>query len=132
MPLGRVSENGIVTLCDVICRCVSVEQSTLALGLQACLLRLCGSVPGPIVFGAVFDSACLFWQRDCGHRGNCWVYDNTALSTRVAVLALGSVVGYIVFLCLCWLVYPRQLSTDKEEEQLPLTECSGPSSETLK
>ena len=76
----------------------------LALGLQSCLWRLFGSVPGPTVLCVVFDSASLFWQRDCGHRGNGWVYDTSALGMRGAVLAVGSMLEYVskcsrVFVC---------------------------------
>ena len=103
------------------CRCVTEDQRTLALGLQSCLWRVFGSVPGPILFGVLFDSACLFWQRDCGRRGNCWVYDNSVLSTRVMVLAVGAIVGYIFFVFLCWWLYPHQPTTE-QEERIPLTE----------
>jgi len=32
-------------------------------------------VPCPIIYGAVVDSACLFWENTCGKRGACRVYD---------------------------------------------------------
>lgn len=91
---------------------MSEDQRTLALGLQSSIIRMIGFVPGPILFGVVFDSACLFWQRDCGRRGNCWVYDNTTLSVRAVLLAVLAMMCYIVFITLCWLVYPRQQETD--------------------
>lgn len=94
-------------------RCVADSQRTLALGLQTSIVRLVGSVPGPIVFGAVVDSTCLMWQDECGRRGNCWVYDRPTLSTRVIVLATGSAFCYIVFIILCWFVYPRDGANEK-------------------
>lgn len=59
-------------------RCVAEQQRTLALdlGVQSLVFRALGSIPGPIVFGVIFDSTCLFRRFDCGRRGNCWVYDN--------------------------------------------------------
>ena len=84
------------------------EQRTLALGLQSLVFRALGSIPGPIVFGVIFDSACLFWQFECDRRGNCWVYDNTALSNRALALAVSGVVLNLVFSFLTWLVYPRK------------------------
>ena len=110
-------------------RCVAENQRTLALGIQSCILRLVGFVPGPLLFGAVFDSTCLFWQRDCGRRGNCWVYDNTSLSTRAVVLAVVAMVGYIVFIFLCWVVYPRQPATSKEKDGIPLESVEGTADE---
>ena len=90
-------------------------------------LRLVGFVPGPILFGTVVDSTCLFWQHECGQRGNCWVYDRSTLSTRVIVLATGTILWYVVsgayeppkaahmllvvFIILCWFVYPCEKAT---------------------
>ena len=83
------------------------EQRTLALGLQSLIFRAFGSIPGPIVFGVIFDSACLFWQFDCDRRGNCWVYDNLSLSNRALALGLSGVILNFVFSFLSWLVYPK-------------------------
>lgn len=57
-------------------------------------------MPGPLVFGVVFDSACLVWQEGCGAVGTCWVTDNDALAYRFLTL-FGSiqVVGLILFCC---------------------------------
>ena len=35
-----------------------------------------GNVPGPIVFGIIFDTACLVWQVRCEEQGSCWIYDS--------------------------------------------------------
>lgn len=32
-------------------------------------------MPCPIIYGAVVDSACLFWEENCGKRGACRIYD---------------------------------------------------------
>ena len=92
------------------------DQRTLALGLQSFVWRLCGSIPGPILFGAIFDSTCLFWQRECGRRGNCWVYNNTALSSRAVVLALLAMAGYFTAIFLSWLFYPKKREGEGEGE----------------
>lgn len=39
---------------------------------SVCIL---GNVPCPIVYGAVVDSACLVWEKSCGEKGACWLYD---------------------------------------------------------
>ena len=92
------------------------DQRTLAIGTQSFFWRLLGSIPGPILFGAIFDSSCLFWQHQCGRRGNCWVYNNTALSQRAVVLAVLAMAGYFTFVFLCWLFYPRSQSSGGGEE----------------
>ena len=91
------------------------EQRTLALGLQSLIFRAFGSIPGPIVFGVIFDSTCLFWQFDCDRRGNCWVYDNIALSNRALGLALSGVALNFVFTCLSWLLYPKSKADTSEK-----------------
>jgi hypothetical protein len=90
---------------------VAEEQRTLALGVQSLVFRALGSIPGPIVFGVIFDSTCLFWQFDCDRRGNCWVYDNVQLRDRALALGLSGVILNFIFSFLSWLAYPK---TEKE------------------
>ena len=97
-------------------RCVADDQRTFALGFQSSIVRLVGFVPGPIIFGAVVDSTCLFWQHECGQRGNCWVYDRSTLSTRAIVLATGTILPYVVFIILCWFVYPQKKAKEKNSK----------------
>ena len=35
-----------------------------------------GSIPYPLIFGAIADAACAIWEEGCGGRGNCWLYDS--------------------------------------------------------
>ena len=53
---------------------------------------------GPIVFGAVTDSACTIWQTECGKETSCWVYDS--LSVRRSYFIL-----FIVMKCFATLFY---------------------------
>ncbi|KAK3742780.1 hypothetical protein QZH41_013896, partial [Actinostola sp. cb2023] len=48
----------IVTL-----RCVANDQRAYALGIQSSLLRLLGTIPGPIVVGALIDMTCTLWKK---------------------------------------------------------------------
>ena len=59
------------------------------------------------MFGAIFDSTCLFWQFDCDRRGNCWVYDNLQLSNCALGLALSGIILNLIFSFLSWLTYPK-------------------------
>ncbi|XP_022240822.1 solute carrier organic anion transporter family member 3A1-like isoform X2 [Limulus polyphemus] len=57
-------------------RCVEPQDKALALGLIYFAIGLFGNVPCPIIYGAVVDSACLFWEEgDCGDKGACRIYD---------------------------------------------------------
>ena len=51
-------------------RAVREEERSLALGLQSIILRVVGSIPGPILFGVFMDKACSLWEQTCG---NCSV-----------------------------------------------------------
>lgn len=106
-------------------RCVAEEQRTLALGVQSLVFRALGSIPGPIVFGVIFDSTCLFWQVDCDRRGNCWVYDNLQLSNRALALALSGVILNFIFSFLSWVVYPKTKQETKSISENPDDENKG-------
>ena len=89
-------------------RVVADDQRSLALGLQSAIWRIFGAIPGPILFGLLFDAACLEWQDDCGRRGNCWVYNNDQLSWSALALAAPCLVISSSFFFLAWLTYPKQ------------------------
>lgn len=88
------------------CRSVAEEQRSLALGVQSVLWRALGSIPGPILFGVIFDSSCVYWQFDCGRRGNCWVYNNNQISLRAYFITTVGVAVNLVCMVLCWVFYP--------------------------
>ena len=50
----------------VTLRSVPPEERSLAVGLSTIILRLIGTIPGPIIMGAIFDSVCLYWEETCG------------------------------------------------------------------
>jgi organic anion transporter 4A len=45
---------------------VRPEERSLALGIQSIIIRLVGSIPGPVLFGFVVDKVCLLWEPGCG------------------------------------------------------------------
>ena len=47
-------------------RAVERTERSLAVGLQTCLWRLVGAIPGPIAFGYFVDRTCILWDKDCG------------------------------------------------------------------
>ena len=97
------------------------EQRTLALGLQSVLFRSFGSIPGPIIFGAIFDSACVYWQYECSRRGNCWTYNNSNLSQRALSLALLGIGANFILSFLSWIFYPKKTASEEEVKIIDLT-----------
>ena len=91
----------------------------MALGVQSFIWRTFGAVPGPLLFGAIFDSVCILWQNECGERGNCWLYDNAKLSYYVTALAMPCQFIALLLFFLSWLTYPKKKQESKEETELP-------------
>ncbi|XP_030830203.1 solute carrier organic anion transporter family member 4A1 [Strongylocentrotus purpuratus] len=86
-------------------RCVSHEQRTFALGFQSVLFRAFGTVPSPVVFGALIDQTCILWEEDDSGGRQCWQYDNDAFSRTSLILAMTLRCVSLVFLVICLCVY---------------------------
>ena len=96
-------------------RAVREEERSLALGLQSIILRVVGSIPGPILFGVFMDKACSLWEQTCGNccsfskniferylhppllvllslsseeRGSCLLYNNYQMAVSMVTLIL--------------------------------------------
>lgn len=83
-------------------RCVEERDKTLAIGFGMSLVRLLASVPSPIFFGYILDSACLAWGKTCSSKGNCWIYDGETLRywffyTSALSVALGTFFDFQVW-----------------------------------
>lgn len=67
-------------------RVVADRERSLALGLGSALQRVGGSIPGPLLVGAMLDGACMLWDRKCdGADGACWEYDSWLMARAVFV-----------------------------------------------
>ena len=65
-----------------------------------------GSIPGPVLYGNAFDSACLLWQQDCdGKHGNCYHYDNRKLGYTIFAICASLKLVSAVFVFLAWRLY---------------------------
>ena len=109
------------TLFSLLDRCIADEQRSLALGIQSVFVRIFGSIPGPIVMGAIFDSSCAFWQEECGDRGNCYVLDNEDLSLRLFLITVAVRIISVAFGFLAWGFFNKTLcnrgiGVDEENE----------------
>jgi len=68
-------------------RCVHPSGRSLALGIQWLLIRLVGTIPGPVAMGKLFDMACTQWQEGCdGSNQHCIIYDNDRISGNILTL----------------------------------------------
>lgn len=55
-------------------RCVHDDQKSFALGIQWLKVRILGTIPAPLIFGALLDNSCLY------KRGSCLVYNQDGMS----------------------------------------------------
>jgi len=68
-------------------RCVEPSVRSLALGIQWLVVRLLGTIPGPVAMGKLFDNACKIWEEGCdGTNKHCNIYDNNTISGNILIL----------------------------------------------
>uniref|UniRef100_A0A5F9CNX8 Solute carrier organic anion transporter family member n=1 Tax=Oryctolagus cuniculus TaxID=9986 RepID=A0A5F9CNX8_RABIT len=67
------------TLC--IFRVVPDKLCSLALGMSYTVLRIFGSIPGPLIFKMTVETSCTFRDSEqCTRIGRCWMYDKTKMA----------------------------------------------------
>ncbi|XP_054445998.1 solute carrier organic anion transporter family member 4C1 [Pteronotus mesoamericanus] len=103
-----------------ILRCVNQKQRSLALGVQFTVLRLLGSIPGPIIFGVAIDSTCVLWDiKECGIKGACWIYDNIKMAHMLVAICVTCKIITIFFNGLAIFLYkPPPLDRDVSFQNL--------------
>ena len=74
-----------VPLLQVLLYSVPLPDQSMALGLRQTIVRVLGQTTGPLLFGFVFDQACLIWLTDCFARRTCKVYDNRRMGLTMAL-----------------------------------------------
>lgn len=96
-------------------RCIEKEDKAVAIGLGMAFIRLLASVPSPIFFGYILDSACLVFGKTCSRRGNCWLYDNEKLRYNFNFIAASAIFIGAMFDLGVW-YYSKDLKIFDEEE----------------
>lgn len=74
-----------------------------------CIYPSTGAIPGPVLYGSLFDSACVLWQESDGESGSqsgsCFYYNVQQLGIYVLVVTTCLKAVSCVFLLLAWLSY---------------------------
>jgi hypothetical protein len=102
----------------IMFRCVEEQDKMFAMSVMMSIFGLCGSIPYPLIFGAITDKACLIWEESCGGKGNCWLYDSEKLKVYLhgaafAFMAMGSLFDILV---IYYSPRMQDLYGDEEEE----------------
>ncbi|OQV20302.1 Solute carrier organic anion transporter family member 4C1 [Hypsibius exemplaris] len=65
-------------------RIVDQDLKSLSKAVRTLVASLFAFIPGPIIMGALFDSACRLWNtQSCGAKGACLVYDLDSLRLKM-------------------------------------------------
>nr|XP_026695438.1 solute carrier organic anion transporter family member 4A1-like [Ciona intestinalis] len=112
---------------DLSLRCFPQHLRSLAVGVQWILIRTLGTIPGPIIFGAMIDSTCQIWnKRDlCAEGlGSCVMYKNQELSFSLLILSVIYKGASILFFGLALLSYKpaRLVATESSPSHHRVTE----------
>ena len=85
------------------------------------MLYIVGWLPGPLLFGTVFDNACLLWQDECGETGACLYYDNERIGLHIFFVVVGFKVLSLLLLLMAWAFYkpPRRAAEDMSSKLVP-------------
>ncbi|XP_078665168.1 solute carrier organic anion transporter family member 4A1-like [Branchiostoma floridae x Branchiostoma belcheri] len=94
-------------------RLVPPRHRAFGLGMQRCLIRIIGTIPGPMIYGYAMDNACVQWQSSCGQRGACLVYDSRKVGLFVFGLAFGLRILGASIIALSYLVYKPNVEEEK-------------------
>lgn len=90
-----ISANRLPSLL-VFMRAVEPRDKTTAFTFTVSFLSLFALIPGPLMYGAIFDSACTVWGKKCGEKLNCFAYDTDLLRVRAGVVS-----AILLFFGLC-------------------------------
>lgn len=97
-------------------RCVDPKDKAMALGLISFAIGLFGNVPCPIIYGAVVDSACLFWEDNCGEPGACRVYDpNKFRMVFHGLTAIIMLAAFVVDALVCYKASSVRFHEDEDQ-----------------
>ena len=64
------------------------KMNSIVHGIKQTVMNLFGTIPGPIYFGMVIDSACTYWHTDSRGESVCKMYDNKNFAFKFGMLGI--------------------------------------------
>ncbi|XP_038068558.1 solute carrier organic anion transporter family member 4A1-like [Patiria miniata] len=100
---------------NVILRCIPGGQQSFGLGINELIVRVFGSLPGPIIFGSIIDANCTLWHEEDGQRGRCWFHNRSDLALYAIIFSLAMKLTTLAFMFTAHKLYQPPKSVDETE-----------------
>ncbi|XP_022082621.1 solute carrier organic anion transporter family member 2A1-like [Acanthaster planci] len=107
-------------------RSVLEKDRSLAMGVMSFLTKTLGFIPGPVIFGAMIETQCSYWQESCQETGECLLYDRPGL--RLVMVGLTTAFRLLATLSFC----VSALFVLKSLKNLPIEKEDGSKDEKAK
>jgi len=98
-------------------RGVHPEERSVALGLQAIVLRLLGTIPGPVFYGYVLDQICILWETNCDESSSCLIYDNNRMALAMLGICLATKFIAVILYILASITSKTSKIVEEEDEK---------------
>nr|XP_019583552.1 PREDICTED: solute carrier organic anion transporter family member 6A1 [Rhinolophus sinicus] len=104
-----------------ILRIVPDKQRSLALGISNVILKVFGSMPGPVVFKMVGESFCTFRVVEgCRKAGGCRIYNTTKMASLFVGICFFCKVLAIIFTAIAFSQYKYLLKENSANTPIPV------------
>ncbi|CAH1798879.1 unnamed protein product [Owenia fusiformis] len=91
-----------VAISRIHLRCVAKDDRALSIGIMSCILVLI-SLPSPVVFGVVVDSACLKQMPSCSSTDSaCWFYATDQMRVYFHILMVACLIFEVIGYAFMW------------------------------
>ncbi|KAK0411831.1 hypothetical protein QR680_005866 [Steinernema hermaphroditum] len=111
---------GVVPGVLIMLRSVPAMHRSVSLGFNGLLVSLLATLPSPILWGAIIDRFCIYWNRSCDKNGACAIYDTDNLRIWLHVFYGGlRMISLVSDIWVCYFAKGLKLTDEEEEPPKP-------------
>jgi hypothetical protein len=114
-----------------IIQTVDSNKQSFALGLRLAIIRVIGNFTGPIIFGAVIDSACLIWKINCFNQKRCELYNNKQISLYLAAMGFSCRFSSCLFCFMAYLLLKNSEELELKDTKDVITKVEDKNAENI-
>jgi len=120
---GMFGGMGVVPGVLIMLRSVPAMHRSVSLGFNGFLVSLLATLPSPIMWGAIIDRFCIYWNRSCDKNGACAIYDTVNLRIWLHVVYGGlRMISLISDIWVCYYAKGLKLTDEDDDEEEPKEE----------